>query len=475
MFSPHRISAALLHVFLFTGRTHAAAPDPAVNPIINPLINQGDPTVNVTAQGVVGDGKTNVAIALQSLLSGASAGQTFFFPQGDYVAPAGTIIYIDKPVKLLGSGANLVNIRLFFLADPDVDGLSFTEVDCVHDQRNPGLCPVAGAMITAGYVGYPLSNISIRNVNLSTTRAYTAIEFGYDRVASATLDHFSIVDHELSAISIYGGTHIRITNGTIVGGGMSGAEGVVDDGIALSPYYGPISDVTISNVNASQTADLVGMGSDLFWPLTQVSILQSSCDRTLVCLYFRLGDVTPPPAPYAQYSYLDGITVDGILDLDPNGVRYQASVMFVARGGAVGRNISISNVSANSRAASPYGFRVQAFLDGGSTLQNVLFENCRFDDSLIGVPNNPAAPNFPVAGFPVAEGIYLQTDSTSSIDGLILSNLHVSGTAYWGIDAGNARVSNLQMINPDFTNVFLTQPGWSGPLVYIPGSSVANR
>jgi len=429
-------------------------------------LDSSEATIDVTSRGLIGDGQTNITSGLRSLVASASAGQTLFFPKGDYSAPAGTIIYIDKPIKFLGDGANLVNVRLYFLADADLDGLSLTEVDCVHDQKSPATCPVSGAMITAGYVGYPLDNVSIRNVNISTTRAYTAIEFGFDRIGNATIDHFKIVDHELSGISIYGGKHIRITNGTIRGG----ADAVVDDGIALSPYYGPISDVIISNVSASQTADLVGIGSDLFWPLMNVSISQSSCDRTLVCLYFRLGDAARPPAPYAQYSYVDGITVDGVLDTDSNGERYQASVLLVARGGAVGRNIFVSGLVANARAASPHGFRVHAFLDGGSTLQNVILANCRFDDSLLGIANSPAAP-----GFPMAEGIFLQTDAASFIHGLTLAHVHLAGAAYSGIDAAGAQVANLQLINPDFTNVFLNQPERKGSSFYIPPSSTNGR
>lgn len=425
------------------------------------LAEAGNSVVDVTQQGVVGDGQTDVTEALRSLLSRASAGQTLFFPSGEYVAPAGTTLYIDKSVKLLGEGAELVNLRLFFLADVDVDGLSLSEVDCLHHQSNPSACPAAGAMITAGYIGYPLTSVSIRNVNIATTRAYTGIELGYDQVANVNIDQFSIIDHELSAISIYGGEHIRISNGTIQGG----MEPIVDDGIAISPYYGPISDVVISNVSAIQAADLVGLGSNLFFPVTNVSITNSTCRSTIACLFFRLGEESRPPAPYTQYSYVDGVTVDGIRDTDPNGERYQASVLLEARGGAAGRNISISNVVASSRPASPFGFRVQAFLDGGSQLHNVAFVNCSFDDSFNGAEHSPAAP-----GYPADEGIFLQTDATSRIDGLIVRNVHLAGTAYWGIDAGSASIASLQVINPDFHDIFLTQPGWSGSPFYIPNS-----
>ena len=418
-----------------------------------------DPVVDVSTRGVIGDGQTKVADGLRSIIAGALPGQTVFFPKGKYVAEPGTVLYIDKALKFRGDSAELVNMRLFFLADVDLDGLSLTEVDCIHRQQNPSFCPAAGAMITAGYIGFPLTRVSIRNVEIATTRAYTAIEFGYDQVAGATIDHFSIVDHEMSAISIYGGEHIRITNGSIQGG----PDAVVDDGIALSPLYGPISDVAISHVRAVQSADLVGIGSDLYWPLTNVSVDHSSCERTVVCLYFRLGDSSPAPAPYNRYSYVDGVKIDTVSDTDPQGERYHSSIMLVARGGSVGRNITISNLTANSRAASPYGFRVQAFLDGGSQLQNVILQNCAYDDSLAGAPNGPDAP-----GYIALEGVFLQTDGDSLIDGLKIGAMHLAATAYWGIDAGSARIANLQITNPDFQNIFLNLPNWTGTAFYLP-------
>lgn len=415
---------------------------------------------DVQKEGVAGDGKTDATAALTKLFQRVHDGDTVYFPRGRYIAPRGTTFVITSRIRIVGDSAELRNMRFLFLADMEIRGLALIEVDCMYDQSAPELCPPAGAMITLGYIGYPIHKAVLRDMTLKFSRAYTGIDMGYGTIENVTIENFSITDHQASAISIYGGRHIYIANGKIRGG----SEPIVDDGVAISSYYGPISDVTVTNVSAEDTFDLVGIGANMYWPIKGVSITQSQCRQTAVCIYLKLGDEAPVPAPYTGYSELDGLAVSGITDEDPTGIRSLATVWLFAKQGAVGRNISISGIDSLTRNQFSDGLRVKVFLDGRSELHNVTFADLDMRDAHSGALHGEQT-----AGYPPIEGFFIQTLDTSFISGLRLRNVRVDGAAYYGIDSGQGRVSGLVIEDPDFRNIYSAAPNtqFASPF-YIP-------
>ncbi len=393
---------------------------------------------NVQLEGVPGDGVSDVTAALQHVFDTAGSGDTILFPAGTYVAKKQTEYYLTKPVRIAGDGAILRNIRLFFLANVELSGVTLTEDDCTYDPSDPSACPVAGAMITLGYIGYPITNASVRNVTLDYTRAYTGIDMGYGSVENVTIDNFQITDRATSAISIYGGKSIRISNGLIHGGDQP----QIDDGVAISAYYGPISDVSVSHVVAEDTFDLVGIGSQMYFPISDIRVTDSGCRRTAACLYLKPGEDGD--------STLDGVTVDGVTDSDPDGSRYMTTILFVGGHKAVARNIRISRVSAYTRNHDKGGFRTKIYLNQSAKLENFSLSQLSMTDAAAGAQCNP--------GFPPLEGVYVQTDGESLVNGLSLNDSQFDGVSLYAVDAGSANISNIQINNLSLLNIHGPSP-----------------
>ncbi len=55
-----------------------------------------------------------------------------------------------------------------------------------------------------------MNRACLHDLNISTTRAYTAIEAGYASVQNFTIDRVQISDKDQSAISIYQGTNVHL-------------------------------------------------------------------------------------------------------------------------------------------------------------------------------------------------------------------------------------------------------------------------
>ncbi len=391
------------------------------------LRGQAGATRNVQFEGVTGDGVTDITAALQHVFDTVRSGDTVYFPAGTYIAKKQTRYVVTQPVRITGDGAVLRNIRLFFLADLEVTGITLREHDCVYDPANSSQCPGLGAMITLGYIGYPIHKALLHNLTLDYTRAYTGIDMGYGPIENVTIDNFQITDRATSGISIYGGKAIRIFNGLIRGGDQP----QIDDGIAISPSYGAISDVAISDVVAEDTFDLVGIGAQMFFPMGGIRVNNSSCRRTAACLYLKPGE--------DGNSTLDGVTIDGITDEDPGGVRYMTSIFFVGGHAAVARNILISRVSAYTRNHDQAGFRVKIYLNQTAKLENMAFSQLSMIDAAAGGASDP--------GYPPLEGLYVQTDGTSQINGLSLRDSEFDGVSSYAVDARTANVTNLQINN----------------------------
>jgi hypothetical protein len=397
------------------------------------LYGQAPPARNVQLEGVIGDGATDITAALQHVFDTARNGDTILFPAGTYLAKKQTEYFVTQPIRIAGNGAILRNIRLFFLADVELNGVTLQENDCIHDPVTSSACPALGAMITLGYVGHPIHHASLHNLTLDYTRAYTGIDMGYGDLENVTIDNFKITDRATSGISIYGGKTIRISNGTIHGGDQP----QIDDGIAISPSYGPISDVAISDVVAEDTFDLVGIGAQMFFPMSGIKVNDSSCRRTAACLYLKPGEDGD--------STLDGVTIDGITDEDPGGVRYLTSIFFVGRHASVARNIQISRVSAYTRNHDQAGFRVKIYLNQTARLENLALSQLSMIDAAAGGASDP--------GFPPLEGMYVQTDGTAQVNGLSLRDSQFDGVSLYGVDARAANVTNLQISNLSFLNM----------------------
>jgi len=397
------------------------------------LRGQAGTTRNVQFEGVTGDGVTDITAALRHVFDTVRSGDTIFFPVGTYVAKKQTEYYVTQPVRITGDGAILRNIRLFFLADADLSGVTLREHDCTYDPATSSKCPGLGAMITLGYAGYPIHKARLHNLTLDYTRAYTGIDMGYGPIENVTIDNFQITDRATSGISIYGGKTIGIFNGLIRGGDQP----QIDDGIAISPSYGAISDVAISDVTAEDTFDLVGIGAQMFFPMGGIKVNNSSCRRTAACLYLKPGE--------DGNSTLDGVTIDGITDEDPGGVRYMTSIFFVGQHGAVARNIQISRVSAYTRNHDQAGFRVKIYLNETAKLEGLALSQLSMIDAAAGGPSDP--------GFPPVDGMYVQTDGASQVNGLSLRDSQFDGVSLYAVDARTANVTNLQINNLSLLNM----------------------
>ncbi len=397
------------------------------------LRGQAAPGRNVQLEGVAGDGQSDVTAALRHVFDTAVSGETILFPAGTYVAKKQTQYYLTQPVHIVGDGAVLRNIRLFFLANVELSGVTLAEDDCTYDPSDPATCPVAGAMITLGYIGYPISKAFFHNLTLDYTRAYTGIDMGYGPLENVTIDNFRITDRATSAISIYGGKTIRISNGLIHGGDQP----QIDDGVAVSALYGPISDISVTHVAAEDTFDLVGIGSQMYFPISGIQVRDSDCRRTAACLYLKPGEDGD--------STLDGVTIDGITDSDPVGARYMTTILFVGGHKSVARNIQISRVSAYTRNHDKSGFRTKIYLNQSAKLESLSLSQLTMTDAAEGALCNP--------GFPPLEGVYVQTDGQSQVDGLSLTDSQFDGVSLYAVDAGSANVFNIQINNLSLLNI----------------------
>ena len=415
--------------------------------------------VNVVHEGVPNNGIGDARPGLTSVMFGLADGDTLLFPPGIYTAAAGTSLITTKRIFVSGAGATLRNIRFQFLSDVDFDGLRMVESDCSHDQVAPWVCPPAGAMISLGYIGYAIHHASFRNFSMAYTRAYTGIEMGFAVLENVLIENFAINDAALSGISIYGGSKIDIRNGVIRGN----PRGMVDDGVAIASSYGPVADVTITGLDVQDAYDALGLGTLFYYPVTRIRATGIRCWRTVDCIFVKPGEELPLPATVSGYSYLDGLTVDDVVDSDPLGDRYQHTLLIVVRAGAVARNLHFSRILASTRSQMPWGMRMKLYVEGRSRVENLTVENASFTDLFAGAPNGPQAP-----GYPPLEGVYVQTDARSTVSGMTLRNVCMDGVALWAVDASNANLSGLNAEGLDLVN-FPATPNRAYPfLVPVP-------
>ncbi len=406
---------------------------------------------------VILPGASDYTSTLQKVFTNAPAGATIYFLPGTYNVAPGTTYLLPKAITLAGLSATLVNARIIAEANITISGLTFNEVDCTYTSSNPSACPIASPMISIGAAGYTITQATISNVSLNYTRAYTGIAVGSGTTSNVSISNFSIVDNQLSGITLLSGSNILIANGSITGGNYSN----VDDGIALDAATGSLSDVTISNITANNSFDAVGIGAHMYYPLHDVAVSSIQCKSTAVCLYVKAGDVTPVPVQYNGYSQLERVTISGISDSDPVGTRYLSTLWIFCKGGAQVSGVSVSNLRALTRSAGAYTPRVWLFTDAISTISNTTLTNFNMTDIYLGAANSPATP-----GQPAAEGLFLQDQGTGDISNLTLNGFNINGTAYQAIDSSLAAVSGLNITNSNFVNIDVAVPTW--PLVAIP-------
>ena len=56
-------------------------------------------------------------------------------------------------------------------------------------------------------------------------------------------------------------------------------------------------------------------------------------------------------------------------------------------------------------------------------------------------------------GYPPLEGVYVQTDGKSQVNGLSLTDSQFDGVSLYAVDAGTANVTNLQINNLSLLNI----------------------
>ncbi len=414
------------------------------------------PTITVAA------GARDYTAELEKVFARAPAGATVRFLSGMYPVTNGTIYVLHRNLILLGDKSTLINVRIVAEANITIYGVNFTERDCEYKSSNPSACPILPPMISLGDAKHAITQASISHVNLNYSRAYTGIAFGGGPIRNVSITDFSITDNQLSGITALGGTDITIANGTIYGG----TDANVDDGIALYSIYEELSNVTVSNIRATNTFDAVGIGALMYYPLHDITVTKTSCEITAVCIYVKAGDQAPVPPQYAGYSHMDRLTVEGVTDRDPDGARYLSSVWIYAKGGATASAIRVSNVSASTRSASSATPRVWLFTDAKSRLSNIQMADLTLVDRLSGAASTAAN------GQPTAEGVFLEDQGKGNISEVTLSNISMNGSAYFAVDSSLAKVSGLNIASSQFENINRAEPKW--PIFAIPYEYVLN-
>jgi len=369
---------------------------------------------------------------------------------GTYSAPAGTTLVVPGRIHISGNAAVLVNIRLIFLADMSLSGVSFVENDCSFHVASPDACSPSTPIITLGLQGYSINSAVLTDISMQFGRAYTGIAFGSGAIQNVTIDGFSIVDQEMSGITGLGGSHILIQNGTITGGSQAN----VDDAVALYSAASPLTDVTVRNVHAQDTFDLVGIGALMYYPTQGINVVNDACTRTAVCIYVKAGSQTPPPQPFQSYSSMNGLSISGIQDSDPGGARYLSSIWFVATGGASASGISIDHYTASARSAASASARIRFLTDSTSKLSSITLSDVTIADT---VQNVPAS----ATGYVVTEGVNFQDLGTNNMSGITLTSVSLDHATAYAIDSGSAIVSGLAMSNCKFTHM-------GAPMMHIP-------
>jgi hypothetical protein len=408
--------------------------------------------MNITVQPGSGD----YTATLKNVFAAAPAGATVNFPAGSYSVAAGTTYVLAKPIILTGPQATLVNVRLIAEANISISGLSFVEKDCTYTSANPSACPVSSPILTLGAQGYPITQASISGVALDFTRAYTGIAVGSGSAQNISISNFSISDNQLSGITLLSGSNITITNGSITGGNSSN----VDDGIAIDGSGGSLSNITISNIKTNNTFDAVGIGAHIYYPMQNISVTNTQCLQTAVCIYVKAGSTTPPPSQFAGYSELEGLSVSGVTVQDPTGSRYLSSLWVFAEGGARVTGTSVSGLTSVTRSQIANSPQIWMFTDAISAIQNTQLDNFRMTDTFLGVPNSPITP-----GYPAAEGLFLQDQGNQDIANLDLAQVDFNGLAYFAIDSGQADVLDLTISNCVFLNVDVALPTLPSTLI----------
>ena len=235
--------------------------------------------------GNAGAATRNAAsLGIAKALQQAANGDTVLIPAGTYTAPVGTTYLIRSNITILGptqGTATLVNIRLFFETPTvSISNLTLQEKDCYSNEQNLAACQPSTPMIVLGAAGYPLRSATLSSLKLNYTRAYTGIAMGYDQTENVLLSGIQISDGDMSGVTIYQGQNIEL-NGVSITGSTSTW---VDDGIAVTSYLGPISGVTITNSHASYTADLIGFGAQMKYPMSYITVENSDCSHVWYCL-----------------------------------------------------------------------------------------------------------------------------------------------------------------------------------------------
>jgi len=235
--------------------------------------------------------QTSFAATRNAAILGAAAalqqaqdGDTVLFPAGTYSAPVGTTYLITKNITVTGpttGTATLVNMRLFFYTPKvKMSNLTLTEKDCYSNEQNLKPCQPATPLIVLGAKGYPIQGATLTGLKLNFTRAYTGIALGYDVADNITMSNIQISDGDMSGITIYQGQNINLSGISITGSSTTW----VDDGIAITSYLGPVSNLTVTLSEATYTADLIGFGAEMKYPMSSVTIENSSCSHVWYCL-----------------------------------------------------------------------------------------------------------------------------------------------------------------------------------------------
>jgi hypothetical protein len=326
------------------GKQTSAPPKPATTP---PIL----------AQGCVADGITDDTACLRNVWA-VSARKSVTIPPGQY--------YCADPFKQ----ALLVDAATVYAEGATFLGCIFTTVGATG-----GLNWVGGTFDTTaitGNGGPPIWQVSRDHTTFVDTRFlytknYTAIQIGGSG-GSACPDDVSIEGIKTTA---NGESHItpacvsnlRINNWLLDGTGH-------EDGIAIMGLTGPSHDITISNVTATNTYNILKIVNGNY-PISNVSLSNWTCTDCVTPIYLQ-GDVLQgkQPNPFTNVNVSHGT----VIDLTGTSL---TNLVYISSTGVPMRNVTVSDVEAFGRFNNSSGEAgwIRFYEKGGAVFDHFAFRN----------------------------------------------------------------------------------------------------
>lgn len=313
--------------------------------------------------------------ACQTALWAASAGKHVIFPPGTY--------YCNN----VGQASSFSVLA----ASVDATGATFTGCRFTTASATAGLNWNGGYFDNSAYPfsvshGGPIWQVSqdhtkLTNVRFNFEKNYTAIQFGggvgRDCVDDVVLDQIVTRTAGASHLTATCITNARVSNWEL--DGYAPPAGLnLDDGFAIFGLTGTSHDITITNVTAARTYDILKITNNVF-AVYNVTMTNFTCDQCVAPIYLQ-GGFTGTLVPMHDISVSSGVITDA------NGVNLSNAVLITSSGGANMYNISLSDIQASGRmnSASATSGWIRLVGVGGGVVDNLSFNNMTFTGAASG-------------------------------------------------------------------------------------------